>query len=216
MKRFGSGLFSAWPLLLFLKTKVSGLMTVICLVGGRLFDHLYPSAPWAFHQPHLTNYSIRLKVGNTHAVAQAYNFCTQSLFSLRAVRPCPPRTPPQASFLPQFASPLLPCSYALLPLSFQIWRGNAWWMGRCSCPLMAWFHCHSPPSPICSSPRQSVLHPPNHPIPLCLLLKPCGTGWAEIAFYSTFCFPINSGNNVFIWVWPYLKMRVKLGSYIFR
>lgn len=46
-------------------------MAVICLVGGRLFDHLYPSPPWAFHHLHLTNYSIRVKVGNAHAVAQA-------------------------------------------------------------------------------------------------------------------------------------------------
>lgn len=157
IKRFGSGLFSAWPLLLILKRKVSGLMAVICLVGGRLFDHLYPSPPWAFHHLQLTNYSIRLKVGNTHAVGQAYNFCTPSLlFARRPTLPAP--TPPQAvSFLPHFASPLLPCSCALLPLSFQIWRGNEWWMGHCSCPVLAWFHCHSPSCPICSPLRRSVL-----------------------------------------------------------
>lgn len=124
IKRFGSGLFSAWPPLLILKRKVSGLVAVICLVGGRLFDHLYPSPPWAFHHLHLSNYSIWLKVGNMHVVAQAYNFCTLShSFARRPTLPA--LNPPQAfSFLPHFASPLLPCSCALFSLSFQIWRGS--------------------------------------------------------------------------------------------
>lgn len=170
-KQFCSGLFSAWALLLILKRKVSGLMAVIRLVGGRLFDHLYPSPPWAFHHLHLTNDSIRLKVRNTHAVAQAYNFCTPSLFSARRPTLPTPNPPPQAfSFLPPPALIHL-CSPAPL-LSFLCpFRSGVWWMGRCSCPLLAWFYCHSPSSPICVPRRQSVL-PPLLPVS-----GPCGTGW---------------------------------------
>lgn len=182
IKRFGSGLFSAWPLLLILKRKASGLMAVICLVGGRLFDHLYPSAPWAFHHLHLTNYSIRLKVG-THAHGRTGGQLLHPCHcSLLAAWPCPPRPPPPPRCLVPPPTLLHLCSPApalsfLCPSRSGVATHDEWGVALVLCWPGFTATAHRPPSA-----RPSVdLHylPPTPPQPtICLLLVPCGSWWA--------------------------------------
>lgn len=103
-------------------------MSLMCLGGRRLFatDHLYPSPPGASHHLHHTSHSIRLKVGHAHTnthewlpTPQLLRLITSPFWPPAECHPTPAHpAPPACPILPQFASPLLPCSRALLPLSF--------------------------------------------------------------------------------------------------
>lgn len=206
IKRFGSGLFSAWPAS-HPKEKVSGVMALICLVGGRLFDHLYPSPPWAFHHLHLTNYSLRLKVGYMHMITHTrtnnHNSTTSaphhfSFLTSHTALPAPNPLKPSCFSLTllHLCSPVPALSFLRLS---QIWRGNVWWMRHCSCPLLAWFQCHSPSSP---SARLFV----GLSYPFTGFWNPVELGGLKIyAIPHIVCIQ----TLVFILFLPYLKIRAK-------
>lgn len=105
-----------------------------------------------------------------------------------------------------FAPLLLRSLFSVLP--DLAWQRDEWGLALVLCWPGFTATAHRPRS---ARPYVGLSYPHFY-----LLMEPCGTGWASIACYSAYCFPINSGSNVFIWVWLYLKIRVKLGSYIFR
>lgn len=164
-------------------------MAVICLVGGRLFDHLYPSAPWAFHHLHLTNYSIRLKVGtNVHSRTggQLLHPCHSSLLAARPCSPRPPPPPPPPLPTPSHPPPTLltfaPALSFLCPSRSGVATHDEWGIAL----VLYWpgftATAHRPPSA-----RPSVdLHylPPHSPPPQTYHLPATGTLWDLVGFQS--------------------------------
>lgn len=134
-------------------------MAVICLVGGRLFDHLYPSPPWAFHHLHLTNYSIRVKVGNAHAVAQATTSASRHCSLLAVLLALTP--PPSLLRSSPLCLTYAPALSFLCPSRFGVAMRDEWGVA----PVLCW------PGFTATAHRLPSAHPyiglslhPSHPL----------------------------------------------------